>query len=63
MHYPGRAFAATLSELTRLQAAASQLREQYVSVTRTCSPPLPTVAPAKTLELAALQAAQVTASA
>ena len=54
-----RPFAATLLELTRLQAAASRLRERYVSVTRTCSPPLPSPAPHKTVEIAALWAAQV----
>ncbi len=58
-HRRRRPFAATLLELTRLQANASRLRQHYVSATRTCSPPLPSPAPHKTVELEALRAAQV----
>ena len=62
LHGDRRSFSATLLELTRLQAAASQLRERYVSVTRTCSPPLPSPAPHRKVEMAAMWAAQVRTS-
>ena len=57
-----RSFAATLLELTRLQATASQLRARYVSVMRARSPSLPSPAPHRMVELAAIGAAQVRAA-